>query len=130
MGQAVDGQIGKPGEFRRGLMLYGSTAAMAAALMLAEGGIGPAMAQTIGPRVTVSEAAQGSFTVPGPTPAPGFDYRSGPLDIVRMSRDAVLNWTTYDTAPPGGVNGNSTVNFLPTGTELRFGTPKPPETAP
>ena len=120
MAEAIDGRTGGAGKLRRGLMLYGSTAALAAALMLAEGGVGPALAQDIGPRVTPNFAAQGDFSVPGPTPAPSFDYRSGSLDIVSMNRDAVLNWTTYDTAPPGGAQGNSYVNFLPAGTELRF----------
>lgn len=120
MARATDGRKGRPGALRRGLMLYGSTAALAAALMLAEGGLGPALAQDIGPRITPNSAAQGDFTVPGPTPAPSFEYRSGSLDIVSMNRDAVLNWTTYDTAPPGGAQGNSYVNFLPAGTELRF----------
>jgi hypothetical protein len=102
-------------------MLYGSTAAIAASLMLADGGIGPAMAQDIGPRVSPSVAAQGDF-VPGSfsTPAPFFQQRSGTLDIVDIPRDVVLNWTTYDTAAPGGANGNSYVNFLPRDTELRF----------
>src|SRR5690349_13103998 len=75
MGKATEGQ-GGAGEFRRGLMLYGSTAAIAAALMLAEGGVGPAMAQEIGPRISPSYSAQGDFTVPGPTPSPSFEYRS------------------------------------------------------
>lgn len=112
MARATDGRKGRPGALRRGLMLYGSTAALAAALMLAEGGLGPALAQDIGPRITPNSAAQGDFTVPGPTPAPSFEYRSGSLDIVSMNRDAVLNWTTYDTAPPGGAQGNSYVCLL------------------
>src|SRR5687768_2863868 len=102
MAKAIDEQRGKPGALRRGLMLYGSTAALAAALMLAEGGGSPAIAQAIGPRVNPNVAAQGDFTVPGPTPSPGFEFRSGNLDIVHVNRDAVLNWTTYDTAVPGG----------------------------
>ena len=120
MAKLIDGSEGKPGEFRRGLMLYGSTAALAAALMLAEGGVGPALAQEIGPRISPTVAAQGDFTVPGPTPSPTFEVRSGSLDIVSMNRDAVLNWTTYDAAAPGGAQGNSYVNFLPADTELRF----------
>lgn len=108
------------GGLRRGLLLDGSSAALAAALMLAGGGADPAFAQAIGPRITPNAAAQGDFTVPGPPPSPGFEHRSGTLDIIRMNRDAVLNWTTYDIAPPGGANGNSYVNFLPAGTELRF----------
>ena len=102
-------------------MLYGSTAAIAASLMLADGGIGPAMAQDIGPRISPSEAAQGNF-VPsgGGTPAPFFQQRGATLDIVEIPRDVVLNWSTYDNAAPGGANGNSYVNFLPQGTELRF----------
>lgn len=120
MGQLIDGRERGPGGFRRGLMLYGSTAALAAALMLAEGGIDPALAQEIGPRISPNVAAQGDFTVPGPTPSPSFEFRSGSLDIVSMNRDAVLNWTTYDAAAPGGAQGSSYVNFLPADTELRF----------
>lgn len=121
MGKANHERAGAPGELRRGLMLYGSTAALAAALMLAEGGIGPAWAQDIGPRISPTEAAQGSFLAPGPTPAPYFEFRSAELDIVRINRDsAILNWTTYDADAPGGAQGNSFVNFLPEGAELRF----------
>lgn len=120
MGRAWETPRSKPGELRRGLMLYGSAAATAAALMLSEGGLGPAFAQSIGPRMDANTSAQGDFTVPGPTPTPAFESRSGTLDIVYMNRDAVLNWTTYDTAPLGGANGGSYVNFLPAGTELRF----------
>ena len=117
---ASDEQKGRSGAFRRGLLLYGSTAAIAAALMVADGGIGPAMAQEIGPRISPTVSAQGDFNVGGATPSPYFEYRSGTLDIVYMPRDAVLNWTTYDTAPNGGANGSSYVNFLPKDTELRF----------
>ena len=120
MAKQFSRQADRPRALRRGLMLYGSTAAMAGALMLGEGGAGPAIAQEIGPRIVPTEAAQGNFIVPGPAPSPSFEYRSGTLDIINMNRDAVLNWTTYDTAPPGGANGNSYVNFLPAGTELRF----------
>ena len=120
MAQTIDGQSGRSGAFRRGLMLYGSTAAIAASLMVADGGIGPAMAQDIGPRISPTVAAQGDFTAPGGTPAPYYEYRSGTLDIIKMPRDAVLNWTTYDTAPKGGANGSSYVNFLPKDAELRF----------
>lgn len=120
MARAKDQRKVRPGGLRRGLMLYGSTAALAAALMLAEGGVGPAMAQDIGPRISPTTAAQGDFTVPGPTPSPSFEMRSGSLDIISMNRDAVLNWTTYDTAAPGGAQGNSYVNFLPPDAELRF----------
>lgn len=120
MAKAIDERKGTPGDLRRGLMLYGSTAAMAAALMLAEGGLGPALAQDIGPRISPTVSAQGDFTVPGPSPTPFFETRSGTLDIVRVNRDAVLNWQTYDGAPPGGVQGNAYVNFLPAETELRF----------
>ena len=120
MAKAIDGQKGRPGAFRRGLMLYGSTATIAAVLTVADGGVGPAMAQEIGPRIFPTVSAQGDFSVPGPSPSPNFEYRSATLDIVHMSRDAVLNWTTYDTAPNGGANGSSYVNFLPKDTELRF----------
>lgn len=124
MARAIDGHKGRPGAFRRGLMLYGSTAALAAALMLAEGGVGPALAQDIGPRMSPTTAAQGDFIGsninPGPAPSPSFEFRSGTLDIVQMNGDAILNWSTYDTAAPGGAQGNSYVNFLPADTELRF----------
>ena len=124
MAKLIDGREGRPGGFRRGLMLYGSTAALAAALMLAEGGTSPASAQDIGPRIVPTEAAQGNFVGsninPGPAPSPSFDFRSTSLDIIQMNGDAVLSWTTYDAAAPGGAQGNSYVNFLPADTELRF----------
>src|SRR5690349_16445139 len=99
MAKAVNELRSNPGGLRRGLMLYGSTAAMAAALMLAEGGLAPALAQEIGPRIVPTHAAQGDFIAPGPSPSPSFEFRSDTLDIVRMRRDSVLNWTAYDTAP-------------------------------
>lgn len=104
---------------RRALMAYGSAAALAAALFFADGELAPAGAQDIGPRINANEAVQGSFTSPTPGP-PVFESRSATLDVVRLTRDAVLNWSPYDNQPLGGANGNSFVNFLPQGTELRF----------
>ena len=115
MGKANVKSGGSDRAFRRGLMLYGSTAAIAAALMVADGGLSPALAQSIGPRISPTEAAQGSFSVPGGTPVPSFEYRSGTLDIISVNRDAVLNWTPFDNA-----NNASAVNFLPKDAELRF----------
>lgn len=115
MGVAASKTEGPDRAFRRGLMLYGSTAAITAALMVADGGLSPVFAQTIGPRISPTEAAQGSFSVPGGTPTPFFESRSDTLDIVNVNRNAVLNWTPYDSA-----NNTNFVNFLPQDAELRF----------
>ena len=93
-----------------------SHGALAAALLVAASGPSPAGAQTIAPRVSPTEAAQGTFT----SATAGFQSRSGTLDVVQVRGDSVLTWSTFDTQPNGGAFGNAHVDFLPQGTELRF----------
>ena len=70
----------------------------------------------IAPRVSATQSAQGSFSVASGTAT---ITRGAALDQVQIaSPQAIINWTTLDTATRGATTDY--INFLPQGTALEF----------